>query len=78
MDFDGDTYNLKYTLDPEMLDENETTNGIIVLENTYQKILVQIIIRKKEESGRILVQHNHDRKLRKMELSALICVKEKK
>lgn len=72
MDFDGDAYSLKYTLDPEVLDENETTSGTIVLENTYQKISVQIVIRKPEESGRILVHRNHDRKLRKMEISALI------
>lgn len=72
MDFDGDAYALKYTLDPEMLDENVTTSGIIVLENAYQKLSVQIVIRKREETSRILVHQDDDRKLRKMEISAFV------
>ncbi len=72
MDFDGDAFGLTYTLDPEQLDENETTSGTIVLENTYQKIHVQIVIRKPEETSRIVVHRNHDRKLKKMEMSALV------
>lgn len=72
MDFEGDTCNLFYTLDPELLDENETTTGTIILENTYQKLVVNVTIRKPEETSRILVHRNHDRKLRKMELAALV------
>lgn len=72
MDFEGDSYSLEYTLDPEQLDENETTSGSILLENTYQQMVVNIVIRKPEEANRILVHRNHDRKLRKMEVSALI------
>ena len=72
MDFLGDTYQLAYTLDPEYLDENETTSGTIVLENTYQQIMVQIVIKKPEEANRILVHRNHDHKVRKMEIAALL------
>ena len=72
MDFDGDTCNIAYYLDPEMLDEQETTSGSIILENTYQRIVATVVIRKPEETGRILVHRNHDRKLHKMEIAALI------
>lgn len=72
MDFDGDSCSLKYTLNPEVLDENETTSGTIILENTHQRLSVTITIRKPEEASRILVHKNHDRKLLKMELSALV------
>ncbi len=72
MNFSGDVCSLDYTLDPEQLDENENTQGAIILENTYQKIVVSIMIRKPEEKSRILVHRNHDRKLKKMEISALV------
>lgn len=72
MDFDGDSCNIVYYIEPEFLDENETTSGFIILENTYQRIVVNIVIKKSEEAGRILVHRNHDRKLYKMEVSALM------
>ncbi len=72
LDFEGDSCNLSYHLNPAFLDENETTSGLIVLENTYQRIEVNVIIRKPEDAGRILVHKNHDRKLHKMEIAALI------
>lgn len=72
MDHDGDVCSLDYTLDPEQLDEQRSTSGSIILENTYQKIVVNILIRKPEEPSRILVHRTHDNRLKKMEMAALI------
>ncbi len=72
MDFEGDAYHLHYTLDPEFLDEGEVSNGVILFENTHQKIQVNIVIRKPEETSRVLEHRNHDRKLKKMEIAALL------
>lgn len=72
MDFSGGSCVVQYTLDPEQLDENETTTGVVCLENTYQKIEVHIVVRKPEEGSRVLVHRNHDRKLHKLEMAALI------
>lgn len=72
MDFSDDTCILSYTLDPGQLDENETATGHIILENTYQKIILDILIQKPKEVSRVLIHKNHDRKLKKMELAALI------
>lgn len=72
MDFSEDVCSLSYSLNPEMLDETESANGCIILENTYQKIIVNIVIRKPEESSRVLVHRNHDRRLRKLEIAALL------
>ena len=72
MDFDGDNCVLHYTLDPEYLDEQENTVGRIILENTYQRIVVHVFIKKPEETSRILIHKNHDRKLRKKEIAGLM------
>lgn len=72
MDFSEDICSLSYGLDPEMLDETESAKGCIILENTYQKIVVNIVIRKPEDSNRVLVHRNHDRRLRKLEIAAVI------
>lgn len=72
MDYAEDVCSLNYTLDPEQLDEERAASGKIILENTYQKIEVNIFIRKPEEPSRILVHRNHDNRLKKMELAALI------
>lgn len=72
MDFSGDVCSLGYTIDPEMLDENEAATGSIVLENTYQTIVVNILIRKSPEPSRVLVHRSHDYRLRKLELAALV------
>lgn len=72
MDFAENRCALSYTLDPEMLDENETVLGHIILENTYQKIVVNVTIKKPEESPRILVQHKSQTKLKKLEIAALM------
>lgn len=72
MDFAGDECRISYTLDPEQLDENVATSGSIILENTYQRIVVSIYVKKPEEASRILVHRNHHRRLKKMELAALM------
>lgn len=72
MDFEGDIGKLSYTVDPEWLDENESATGHIILENTYQRIEVDIMIKKPEEASRVLVHKNHDRHLKKVEQAALI------
>lgn len=72
MDFGKDLCKLSYTLDPEQLDETETASGSIILENTYQRIVVNIVIRKPEEASRILVHKDHDRRLWKLETAAVI------
>lgn len=71
-DFDGDRVVVNYTLDPEFMDESKVQIGHVVLENTYQKIQVEIVIKKPEEASRILVHKNHDRRLRKIEEAALL------
>ncbi|MGN0152922.1 MAG: DUF5717 family protein [Lachnospiraceae bacterium] len=72
MDFNGDSCVVNYTLDPEQLDEDKAVIGHIILENTYQKIVVNILIKQPEESSRVLIHKNHDRRLRKLEIAALI------
>lgn len=72
MDFSDDNCILNYTLDPAMLDENNSEIGHIILENTYQKITVSIMVKKPEEGSRVLVHKSHDRKLKKIEIAALI------
>lgn len=72
MDFVEDSCVLSYTLDPEMLDEKESVTGHIILENTYQKIMINVLIKKPEEGSRVLVHRNHDRRLKKLEIAALI------
>lgn len=72
IDFKEDNCVLGYSIDPEMLDENETSMAHIILENTYQKIVVNVVIQKPEDSVRVLVHHNHDHKLKKLEIAGLI------
>lgn len=72
IDFSEDNCILGYTIDPEMLDENETSIGHIILENTYQKIVVNVVIQKPEEASRVLVHRNHDLKLKKLEIAGLM------
>lgn len=72
MDYDGDVCSLDYTLDPEQLDEQRAAAGKIILENTYHKIEVNVLIRKPEEPSRVLVHRNHNNRLKKMEIAALI------
>ena len=72
LDFSGDNCILNYTLDPEQLDEKEAVTGHIILENTYQKIVLDIFIQKPREVSRVLEHKNHDRRLKKLETAALI------
>lgn len=72
LDFSGDSCVLSYTLDPEQMDENTSATGHIILENTYQKIVLDILIQKPKEASRVLVHRNHDRRLKKLEIAALI------
>lgn len=72
MDFSGDICTLNYTLDPEMMDETVVGTGSIILENTYQKIQVNVMIKKPEESSRVLVHRNHDRRIKKLETAELM------
>lgn len=71
LDFAGDTSVVSYTLDPEFMDENETQTGHIILENTYQTIMVEIVIKKPEDASRILNHKSHERRLKKLEVAAL-------
>lgn len=71
MDSDEDNCVLLYTLDPEMLNENEAATGRIILENTYQKIEVTVMIKKPEEANRMLVHKNRDYHLIKLETVTL-------
>ncbi len=72
MDFAANSCTLSYTLDPEMLDEKESAAGHIILENTYQKIVVNVMIKKPELEPRVLVQHKSEARLKKLEIAALI------
>lgn len=72
LDFSGDSCTLSYTLDPEQLNENEPTVGHIILENTYQKISLDILVQKPKETSRVLVHKDHERRLKKLETAALI------
>lgn len=72
MDNKEDSCAISYTLDPEMLDENEAATGKIILENTYQKIEVTIAIRKPEETSRVLIHRDRDYHLEKLEIAALV------
>lgn len=72
MDGQEDACVLSYTLDPEFLNEEEAASGTIVFENTYQRIEVAILIRKAEETSRILIHRDRDYHLEKLEVSALI------
>lgn len=72
MDFAENSCVLSYTLDPEMLDEKESAQGHIILENTYQKIVVNVMINKPELEPRVLVHRKSDARLKKLEIAALI------
>ncbi len=72
MEFDGDNATIYYSLDPDKLNENENAIGHIFLENTYQKMAANIIIRKAEEPSRILIPKNHDYHLKKQEIASLM------
>jgi hypothetical protein len=72
LDFQGDSGVIGYTLDPELMDENEMQMGHIILESTYQTLQVEVMIKKPEEASRILVHKNHDRRLKKLEMAALV------
>ncbi len=72
MDGQEDCSVLSYTLDPEFLNEKEAASGTIILENAYQRIEVAILIRKAEETSRILVHRDRDYHLEKIEVSKLI------
>lgn len=72
MDFEGDEGIISYTLDPELLEEDQGATGHIIIENTYQKISVNITIREPEENTRIDVRKDNDYRLKKLEIAALI------
>ena len=71
MDSKEDYCTVSYALDPEMLKENEAASGTIVLENTYQRIEVSVLIRKPEETGRRVIHRDRDYHLEKIEIAAL-------
>lgn len=71
MDFEGDTGVIRYTLDPDYLDQEQLITGHIILENTYQKITVNVSIRQPEEP-RLVTGKDSDRRLKKLEMAALI------
>ncbi|MDD6069300.1 MAG: DUF5717 family protein [Clostridiales bacterium] len=72
LDFAGDCGVVQYTLDPELMNDDELQVGHIILESTYQTISVEVVIRKPEEASRILVHKDHDRRLKKLEQAALV------
>lgn len=72
MDFAENSCVVSYTLDPEMLDERKPVIGHIILENTYQKIVVNVMIKEPELEPRVLVQHKSETRLKKLEIAALI------
>lgn len=72
MDFSGDCCEISYSLNPELLDENKQEQGQIILENTYQKIVVNIIVKAAEEGSRVVVHRNHDRHLKKSEIANIV------
>ncbi len=72
MDFKDDRCVVSYSLDPEQLDENKTEQGQIIIENTYQKIVVNVIVKAAEEGSRVIVHRDHDRRLKKLEIAAVL------
>lgn len=72
MDFTDDSCVLHYTIDPEGLKEEEDSFGYIIIENTYQKIMVSVSVRHKEEGVKYPVRKNRDKKLKNFEIAALI------
>lgn len=72
MNFEENSGIISYTLDPEFLDETKTESGHIFIENTYQSLVIDIIVKQAEETSRVLVHRNHDRRLKKLEIAALI------
>ena len=71
MDFDGETGVIGYMLDPEHIDQEQIVSGHIILENTYQKMIINVSIRQPEKP-KLEVGKDHDRKLKKLEKAALI------
>ncbi len=72
MDFKDDRFAVSYSLDPEQLDEDKQAQGQIIIENTYQKIVVNVIVKEAEEGSRVLVHRDHDRRLKKLEIAAIV------
>ena len=72
MDFQDDRFAVSYSLDPEQLDEDKQAQGQIIIENTYQKIVVNVIVKEAEEGSRVLVHRDHDRRLKKLEIAAVV------
>ncbi len=72
MDFQDDRFAVSYSLDPEQLDEDKQAQGQIIIENTYQKIVVNVIVQEAEEGSRVLVHRDHDRRLKKLEIAAVV------
>ena len=71
MDFDGESGVIEYELDPDHIEQESLVTGHIFLENTYQKITINISIRQPEEP-KLSSGKDHDRKLKKLEKAALI------
>lgn len=71
MDFQEDRCAISYSIDPEQLDENKQAQGQIIIENTYQRIIVNVVVKAAEEGSRVLVHRDHDRRLKKLEVAAL-------
>ena len=63
MDFQEDRCAISYSIDPEQLDENKQAQGQIIIENTYQRIIVNVVVKAAEEGSRVLVHRDHDRRL---------------
>lgn len=72
MDFQDDRFAVSYSLDPEQLDEDKQAQGQIIIENTYQKIVVNVIVKEAEEGSRVLIHRDHDRRLKKLEIAAVV------
>lgn len=72
LDFEEDFYTLEYSIDPELLDENQAHAGHILIENTLQTIRVDILIKKPEEPSRVLNHKDHSRRLNKLEIAAVL------
>ena len=72
MDFQGDQCKLTYTLHPEFLNKDKSATGHIILENAYQKIVLDILVKKEEEESRVVVPKEENRRLKKLEIAALM------
>lgn len=72
MNFKDDAGIIRYSIDPESLDEDEDSFGYITIENTYQKITVSVSVSKREQGVRLPVGENHDKKLKNHEIAKLI------